>query len=137
MFFAAGNRHGDDDNEEEADYPAGYHIDNIVAVASTDSDDRLAPSSNYGKTTVLLAAPGVNNYSTIAGGDKYGWDSGTSMACPFAAGVAALVWSKHPDWNYLQVKKALMDSVDVLPQLRDKVISGGRVNALRALSQMD
>ncbi len=136
LFFAAGNSKNDDDDEKTADYPAGYGniIDNIVAVASTDSDDQLAPASGFGKNTVMLAAPGVNIYSTLPG-NKYGWESGTSMACPFAAGVAALVWSKHPDWNYLQVKKALFDSVDVLPQLRGKVISGGRVNALKALAQ--
>ncbi len=132
LAFAAGNSAGDDDNDETANYPAGYRIDNIVAVASTDPEDQLASSSNYGATTVLLAAPGVNIYSTLPG-SKYGWQSGTSMACPFVAGTAAQIWARHPTWSYLQVRKALHDSVDVLTQLSGKVISGGRVNVFKAL----
>jgi subtilisin family serine protease len=132
LFFAAGNSANDDDRDETADYPAGYKIENLVAVASVDAEDQLASSSNYGATTVMVAAPGVNIYSTLPG-SQYGWESGTSMACPFAAGAAALVWAKNPSWNFLQVKEALKASVDVLPQLSGKVISGGRVNVLRAL----
>jgi len=132
LFFAAGNSAADDDNDATADYPAGYRIDNIVAVASTDSSDRKASSSNYGATTVLLGAPGANIYSTLPG-SKYGWSSGTSMACPFAAGVAALVWAKNPSWDYLQVRRALASSVDLVPDLAGKTISGGRVNVLKAL----
>lgn len=105
-----------------------------MAVASTNAADRLASSSNYGKTTVAVGAPGVNIYSTLPGMKKYGWESGTSMACPFAAGVAALVWSKNPTWDYRKVRSVLMSTVDRLPGLQDKTISGGRVNALRALS---
>jgi len=132
LAFAAGNSAGDDDSDDTADYPAGYRIDNILAVASTDAEDQLSSSSNYGATTVLVAAPGVNIYSTLPG-SQYGWQSGTSMACPFAAGAAAQIWARHPAWSYLQVRKALHDSVDVLPQLSGKVISGGRVNVLKAL----
>lgn len=136
LFFAAGNSAADDDNEATADYPAGYHIDNIVAVASTDSEDHLASSSNYGRTTVLVGAPGVNIYSTLPG-SKYGWESGTSMACPFAAGVAALIWAKNPGWDYLRVKSALASSVDLVPDLAGKTITGGRVNVLKGLQATD
>jgi subtilisin family serine protease len=132
LVFAAGNSAGDNDNDDTANYPAGYRIDNIVAVASTDAEDQLASSSNFGATTVLVAAPGVNIYSTLPGG-QYGWQSGTSMACPFAAGTAAQIWARHPKWSHLQVRKALHDSVDVLPQLSGKVVSGGRVNVYKAL----
>ena len=133
MVFAAGNSHNDDDNDDTAEYPAGYHIDNILAVAATDADDRLASFSNYGKTTVMLGAPGVNIYSTMPGG-KFGWESGTSMACPLVAGAAALVWGQNPALNYLEVKKILMDSVDPLPDLAGKVLTGGRLNVEKALS---
>ena len=132
MVFAAGNSHNDNDNDDTAEYPSGYHIDNILSVAATDQEDRLASFSNYGKTTVMLGAPGVNIFSTLPKG-KFGWETGTSMACPLVAGAAAMVWSQHPNWNYLQVKQALMDSVDPLPTLAGKVYTGGRLNVQKAL----
>lgn len=132
VVVAAGNSAGDNDNEATAEYPAGYVMDHLMAVASVDENDQLARSSNYGSKTVALAAPGVNIYSTLPG-NKYGFESGTSMACPAAAGAAALVWSKYPSLTNVQVKKALMDSVDHAPSLSGKTITGGRVNVARAL----
>jgi subtilisin family serine protease len=104
----------------------------MIAVAATDESDAIAFFSNYGAKTVHLAAPGVNIYSTMPG-NKYGKESGTSMACPHVTGAAALVWAAHPSWNYKQVKKALMDSTDKLPSLTGKTITGGRLNVLNAL----
>ena len=56
------------------------------------------------------------------------------MACPHVAGAAALIWSKHPDWDYKRVKAVLLSTVDVLPSLEGKTISGGRINVSKALS---
>lgn len=58
---------------------------------------------------------------------------GTSMACPHVAGAAALVWSAHPSWTYKDVKAALLNSVDLVDELSDKTITGGRLNVLRAI----
>lgn len=133
FVVAAGNSAGDDDNDATAEYPAGYIMDHLLAVASVDENDQLAPSSNYGAKTVGLAAPGVNIYSTLPE-NRYGFESGTSMACPAAAGAAALVWSKYPKLTNVQVKKALMDSVDLAPSLAGKTVTGGRVNVAKALA---
>jgi subtilisin family serine protease len=133
VVVAAGNSAGDNDNDATAEYPAGYVMENLLAVASVDENDNLARSSNYGARTVALAAPGVNIYSTLPG-HHYGFESGTSMACPAAAGVAALVWSKYPKLTNVQVKRVLMESVDHLPSLAGKTITGGRINAARALA---
>jgi subtilisin family serine protease len=70
-----------------------------------------ATFSNYGKKTVDLFAPGVDIYSTKSGGG-YLNESGTSMACPVTAGVAAVIRSYYPNLTAKQVKKILEKSVD-------------------------
>ena len=49
------------------------------------------------------------------------------------AGAAALVWSYHPKWNYKQVKEQFMKTVDLLPSLEGKTVTGGRINVAKAL----
>ncbi len=67
-------------------------------------------------------------------GDEFDFMAGTSMATPVVSGVAGLVWSHNPNLSHLQVKGILMASVDSLYELSDKVLSGGRINAYKALS---
>src|SRR5437660_788984 len=74
----------------------------LVSVAASDTTTNLAGFSNYGVSSVSLAAPGANILSTLPGGG-YGVKSGTSMATPMVAGALALVWSQHPGWTYAQV----------------------------------
>jgi subtilisin family serine protease len=130
---AAGNDSGNNDDPKQADYPAALKNDNIISVAATDSNDSLARFSNYGAKSVHVAAPGVNIYSTIPG-DRYAMLTGTSMACPHVAGAAALIWAKNPTWNYQKVKAALMSTVDAVPSLKGKTITGGRINVLKAMN---
>jgi subtilisin family serine protease/subtilisin-like proprotein convertase family protein len=124
-------------------YPAGFDLDNIVSVAATDHNDDLAWFSNFGATTVDLAAPGDNIVSTVpAGGqplsDPSGYiaASGTSMASPHAAGVVALVRGQHPDWTYRQVIERVLGTVDRVPSLEGKTVTGGRLNAARAVGSV-
>jgi subtilisin family serine protease len=133
LFIAAAGNEGADNDGANADVPASFNNDNIIAVAATDKDDELTSYSNYGATKVHLAAPGNNVYSTVPN-NRYATLSGTSMACPHVAGAAALVWGMHPSWTYQQVKAALLASVDVLPGLQGKVATGGRLNVAKALS---
>ena len=132
LFIAAAGNDGSDNDGNDPDYPASFKQDNMIAVAATDEQDTLAFFSNYGKTTTHLAAPGVNVYSTVPG-NKYASLSGTSMACPHVAGAAALLWSMHPNWDYKKVKQVLLDTVDPIASLKDKTVTGGRLNILRAL----
>jgi thermitase len=88
-------------------YPAYYS--NVVSVAATDSNDKKASWSNYGPW-VIMAAPGVNILSAYQGG--YAYLSGTSMATPFASGVAGLIWGLHPSWTESQVVSKLENSAD-------------------------
>ncbi|MDY6950415.1 MAG: S8 family serine peptidase [Thermodesulfobacteriota bacterium] len=66
-------------------------------------------------------------------GNEYGYKSGTSMAAPVVSGVAGLVWSSKPGLTHLEVKDAILNSVDPVSSLNGKVRSGGRVNACNAL----
>ena len=135
---AAGNGGADaigDNNDLYAEYPAGYSVDNVLSVAATDHNDRLASFSNYGATSVDLAAPGVNIASTYPG-NQYVYLSGTSMATPHVSGVAALAWSYNPSATYQTVRSAILNGVDVVTSLAGKVATGGRLNAHKALLNM-
>ena len=130
FIAAAGNDSSDNDTTPE--FPGGFNTANMIAVAATDSSDGMASFSNYGKTTVHVGAPGVDVFSSVPA-NKYGKMSGTSMACPHVAGAAALLWSAHRDWTYKQVKDRLIETVDKIPALAGKTLSGGRINVLKAL----
>ncbi len=144
LFVAAAGNGGDDnvgpgwDNDVagQAVYPACYDLDNIISVAATNHNDTLASFSNYGVTSVDVAAPGVNIYSTKAGGD-YRFMSGTSMATPHVAGLAVLIWAEDLNLTYLQVKNRILNGVDVLSSLTGKVLTAGRINANTSINLPD
>ncbi len=119
-------------NDRTPFYPASYELDNVIAVAATDPDDRLARFSNFGQRSVHIAAPGIGILSTLPGG-RYGTANGTSMAAPHVAGVAALVWSEVPEATVAEVRTAILDGADGLAELQSRVASGGRLNAFNAL----
>jgi subtilisin family serine protease/subtilisin-like proprotein convertase family protein/DNA-binding cell septation regulator SpoVG len=135
IFVAAAGNAGTD-NDAAGFFPGGFDVDNILSVAATDRNDQLAYFSNFGATTVDLAAPGVDILSTQPGG-KYQTLSGTSMATPHVTGVVALVRGLHPDWTYHQVIDQVLGSVDYLPSLDGRVATAGRLNAARALLDVD
>ncbi|MBD5489702.1 MAG: S8 family serine peptidase [Lachnospiraceae bacterium] len=115
VFVATGN-----DGGSLAMYPASY--DHVIGVAATDTNNQRAYFSNYGISTDL-AAPGVNIYSTL--GDGYDSLQGTSMACPVAAGEAAVILSGAKDLPELKDKTG-KDRVDALTSIMQKnTISAG------------
>jgi len=130
IFVAAAGNSGTN-NDTTPFYPASYNLDNVISVAATDSVDAKASWSNYGLSSVDLGAPGVSIYSTLPGG--YGTMSGTSMACPHVAGVAALVYGYHPGWTYQQVRNSIFNTVRPVSSLSGITVTGGVVNAAAAL----
>jgi len=127
---AAGNSARNNDLNPQ--YPSSYDCSTLVAVAATDSRDQLASFSNYGAASVDLAAPGVSILSTYPN-NRYVTLSGTSMATPHVAGVAALAWSVAPNATVAEIKNALLGGVDRVSSLGGKVLTGGRLNAYNTL----
>jgi subtilisin family serine protease len=123
-------------------YPACYDLDNIVSVAYTTRGDTLGPLSNFGVLSVDLAAPGDEVYSTsYAADDSYfptndvdGYLAGTSFAAAYVSGALALLLEKFPAENYQQTISRLLNTVDPLPDLAGKCVTGGRLNLHQALS---
>jgi len=132
IFVAAAGNSGLN-NDATANYPSNYDFDNVVAVAATDNKDVLASFSNYGATTVDIAAPGVGILSTLPG-NTYGTLSGTSMATPHVSGAISLIWDQNPTFTYQQVIAKLYSSVDKIAGLNGKVATGGRLNIGNALN---
>ena len=140
IVFVAASGNGDilghgvdnDEDPELAFYPATEDLDNIIAVAASDDDDRLARFSNYGATSVDIAAPGVSIFSTEPDAG-YRSRYGTSMAAPHVSGTAALLWSVVPGATAAEVKEAILLGGDPLPSSEDqaKLLSGKRFERLR------
>lgn len=131
---AAGNsgENNDDSFTDRHFYPADFDLDNIIAVAAVNSSDSLWSNSNYGATSVDLAAPGVDILSTATGG-QLERRSGTSMSTAFVSGAAALLLSWNSGLNAGQLKALLMDSGDVATDLLGKTVSGKRLNLSSAI----
>lgn len=123
-LFVAAAGNDNSNNDTTPSYPASYDLDNIVAVAATDDNDVRAGFSNYGTTSVDLAAPGVNILSTLPG-SGYGYLSGTSMATPHVAGAAAVLASANPGLTVAELKDRLLRGVDGLGL---PVVTAGRLN---------
>ena len=131
-IFSLRPRATNHDLDERESYPASYAVDNVLTVAATDNRDKLGIFSNYGERSVHVAAPGVRIWSTVRDGG-YASMSGTSMATPFAAGIAALVLSAHPDLGYADIKERMIRTSTPVPGLIGKIQAKGRLNAYNAL----
>jgi cell wall-associated protease len=150
FFHAAGNAGLNRDTADE--YPTKTYLDGTqcstwIEVGNSApglGSGLVNPSSSYGKKTVDLFAPGTDIYSTLPG-NQYASFSGTSMASPVAAGIAALIWSHFPSLTAAEVKQVLLESV-YKPDLKVSVPgsrkeahfselsrSGGIVNARNAV----
>jgi len=141
LFVAAAGNDGLD-TESNPHYPSSYDNVNILAVASTDSEDKLSSfsngASNYGSTSVDIGAPGSSILSTTPN-NTYSTKSGTSMATPHVSGAAALFLSEN-DYSTVDelpvedLKYYLMDYGDPISALAGKCVSGKRLNLYTSLA---
>lgn len=156
LVHAAGNDGKNIDSTDNFPTPVYLNGDtarNFITVGASGDPTNggiVAGFSNYGKKLVDVFAPGVNIYSTLPGGNAYGKLSGTSMATPVVAGIAALLLEYYPELTALQLKGILVKSVSpitekvdlpgnagegdsTLVSLSDISVSGGEVNAYNAV----
>ncbi|MDT7543303.1 MAG: hypothetical protein QOE33_3207 [Acidobacteriota bacterium] len=132
ILFVAAAGNSSTNNDRLPHYPSNYAQPNVVSVAALDRRDQLARFSNFGARSVNIAAPGAEIMSTWLG-NEYEEHSGTSMAAPEVAGVAALILAANPNMSMKELRERLLSSVDKLPALEGKVSTGGRLNAARAV----
>lgn len=152
MVHAAGNdaKNVDlEDNFPNPNFKTGKNKSNtwITVGASGDPENGglTANFSNYGKNEVDIFAPGVKIHSTVPGGNTYGDASGTSMACPVVAGVAAFILEYYPALSAKQLKYVVETSAvnpgeevkkpgtDELVNLSELSKTGGIINAFEAI----
>jgi len=131
VIFIAAAGNSANDNDSNPDYPSSYNLPNIISVAATDDADTLASFSNFGVTSVDLGAPGVAIISTIRN-NGYASLTGTSMAAPHVAGVAALIVASNPGIGVTPLRRALLRT-DAVSDLLGRTVAG-RLNAFRALT---
>lgn len=141
LFVAAAGNDGNN-NDLRGMYPASFVAPNLLAVAAVDKTGGLASWSNYGVKTVLLSAPGEDIDSSVPGGgiEK---KSGTSMATPAVARVAALLLGDIMREKNLtnkditpahiaMVVKTIRETVDVSVRFQGKVVTSGQINEAKA-----
>jgi hypothetical protein len=134
LVAAAGNNDSNLD-DSQLSYPANYALPNILAVAASNRQDGIASFSQFGPTTVDIAAPGLQIVSTALGGG-YSTSpgvSGTSFAAPYTAGAAALVRMSYPAADYLETKARLMEGAAGGDDIGLRVASG-RLDVAAALN---
>ncbi len=134
LVAAAGN-----DGKTAPVYPAYYA--NCIAVAATDQNDVKASWSNYG-SWVDVAAPGVSIFSTLPNHNNkigilnYGSLSGTSMATPYVAGLAGLVWATSYGTSNTNVRNRIENTADAIAGT-GTYWRYGRINAYKAVVSPD
>lgn len=135
MLFvvSAGNGYGRgmclDDSPQ---YPASFDLANMITVANLNYNGHINKTSNYGKNTVDIAAPGTSIYSTTADGE-FQFATGTSMAAPMVSATSALLFVMNPLFVAKEVKTVILDNSTPLDDLRDVVGRGGMLNLGNAL----
>ncbi len=129
LIAAAGNS-----QKPEAIFPAAYR--KVIAVASTEQNQQRFYQSNFG-AAIDLGAPGNVILSTQIN-NQYRLLTGTSMAAPHVAGVAALMLAKRPGLTHEEVRHILINTTDPVhredsDELDEKFVGAGTINAERAL----
>ncbi|MBL9144688.1 MAG: S8 family serine peptidase [Verrucomicrobiaceae bacterium] len=124
-------------NDTTPNYPSSYTHTNIISVGNHDRTDArwsgVFNPSNYGVVSVDLFAPGRDIYSPILG-TSYSSYTGTSQATPYVTAVAAAIKYLNPSWQATDIKNSILASVVTRPAYSGLCMTGGRLNAVAAVS---
>jgi len=132
IIAAAGNERSNIDLRKNAYYPASYGLSNIITVGAHDPKVELIPSSNFGKLSVDIAAPGHQIRSAVPYNGA-GIMTGTSQATAFVTGVVALIKAQFPELKYNEVRNSILSSSRKFVTLEGKVLGAGKLDAKTAL----
>lgn len=126
--------------ESNALFPARYKEDNIISVGASDEKRNIWKGnlfnrigSNYNNENVDLLAPGVNIQTIGLNGLEK--NTGTSMSAAYVSGVAALIKSEYKELSPIDIKNAILKSVNKNKKLEKKVLSSGILDAYKALRE--
>lgn len=133
LFVTAAGNNGININSSPM-FPASLRIPNLITVAYINHDGFLCPDSNYGISTVDIAAPGKNIYSTLVG--NYGYSSGSSMAAPHVTGLAAMLYAYQDNIYPAQVKEIIINTMTPLDSLTGYLINPGIPDAYAAICSL-
>ncbi|EQC51907.1 S8 family peptidase [Bacteriovorax sp. DB6_IX] len=133
IVAAAGNEESNIDNKKNAYFPASYKLSNIITVTAHDQNLQVLSSSNYGKVSVDIAAPGSRIKSAVPR-SRANFLTGTSQATAFVSGVAAMLKAQFPNLKPHDLKKIITLSAKKEFTLIGKCRSEGRLDATRAQS---
>lgn len=131
------------DIDIQGDIPTAMTNESLVAVTNTTNRDVLNTQAAWGLNSIDLGAPGTDIYSTRQG-NLYGTKTGTSMASPMVSGAIALLYAatdstrlaeykEFPSLAVSRFKRYMIATVDSIPSLVGKSVSGGRLNLLNAM----
>jgi subtilisin family serine protease len=130
----------DGGNPAQKMYPCDFDSANILCVAASDKSGKITSYSDYGATSVDVAAPGGSDSDPIFGlalkKNKNDWAEGTSLSTAYASAEAGLILSKKPTLSSAQVIEIIKSSVDLDPSLAGKTVTGGKINYFKALQMI-
>jgi thermitase len=144
LFVAAAGNSGVD-TDATANYPSNYSTlqgtsatraasyEAVISVAALTSTGGLASFSNYGATSVDIAAPGAGINSTVPGGGYSAW-SGTSMAAPHVTGTVAILAASRPGMSAADIRSAILSTARPTVSLAGKTATGGRLDVGAAVN---
>lgn len=133
VVAAAGNEESNIDDKKKAYFPASYGLKNIITVTAHDEDLKILNSSNYGRQSVDIFAPGYRIKSSLQNG-RTGYLTGTSQATAFVTGVAALIKAEFPQLSTEKIKEIIKGSAKKEITMEGKCATGGRLDASSALA---
>ena len=133
IIFVAAAGNSSLNNDITPQYPASYKVDNVISVGALKAQNKLAEFSNYGKTSVHIAAPGKRIISTTPK-SKYRIFSGTSMAAPHVSGALAMLVAREGRLPHLEMRDRLQRTSEPVQLLDGKISQRGRLDLYNLLT---